>query len=53
MIVIGFILFVTQTSPFKLPSVSCLIQDKIGWKPTVFLEKWINQIISMKKFDEI
>jgi len=30
-----------------------LIQDKIGWKPTVFLEKWINQIISMKKFDEI
>ena len=30
-----------------------LIQDKIGWKPTVFLEKWINEIISMKKFDEI
>ena len=30
-----------------------LIQDKIGWKPTVFLEKWIDQIITMKKFDEI
>ena len=30
-----------------------LIQDKIGWKPTVFLEKWINEIISMKKFDDI
>ncbi len=30
-----------------------LIQDKIGWKPTIFLEKWIDEIISMKKFDEI
>jgi nucleoside-diphosphate-sugar epimerase len=30
-----------------------LIQDKIGWKPTVFLEKWIDEIISMKKFDKI
>ena len=30
-----------------------LIKEKIGWKPTVFLEKWINEIISMKKFDEI
>jgi nucleoside-diphosphate-sugar epimerase len=30
-----------------------LIKDKIGWKPTVFLEKWIDDIISMKKFDEI
>ena len=30
-----------------------LIQDKIGWKPTTFLEKWIEEIISMKKFDEI
>ena len=30
-----------------------LIEDKIGWKPTVFLEEWINEIISMKKFDEI
>jgi len=30
-----------------------LIKDKIGWKPTVFLEKWIEDIISMKKFDEI
>ena len=30
-----------------------LIKDKIGWKPTVFLEKWIDEIISMKKFDEI
>ena len=30
-----------------------LIQDKIGWKPTIFLEKWIDEIISMKKYDEI
>ena len=30
-----------------------LIKDKIGWKPTVFLEKWIEDIISMNKFDEI
>ena len=30
-----------------------LIQHKIGWKPTVILEKWIDEIISMKKFDEI
>ena len=30
-----------------------LIKDKIGWKPTVFLEEWIKDIISMKKFDEI
>tara|TARA_Y100000996_G_scaffold236865_1_gene186130 strand:- start:187 stop:1107 length:921 start_codon:yes stop_codon:yes gene_type:complete len=30
-----------------------LIREKIGWKPTVFLEEWINEIISMKKFDEI
>ena len=30
-----------------------LIKEKIGWKPTVFLEKWIEDIVSMKKFDEI
>ena len=30
-----------------------LIQDKLGWRPTVFLEEWIDEIISMKKFDEI
>ena len=30
-----------------------LIKEKIGWKPTIFLEKWIDEIISMKKFDEI
>jgi UDP-glucose 4-epimerase len=30
-----------------------LIQDKIGWKPTIFLEEWIDEIISMKKFDDI
>jgi len=33
---IGFILFVTQTSPFKLPSVSCLIQDKLGLSNDIF-----------------
>ena len=30
-----------------------LIREKIGWKPTVFLEERINEIISMKIFDEI
>ena len=30
-----------------------LIKEKIGWKPTILLEKWIDDIISMKKFDEI
>jgi len=30
-----------------------LIKEKVGWKPTVYLEEWINEIISMKKFDEI
>jgi nucleoside-diphosphate-sugar epimerase len=30
-----------------------LIEEKIGWKPTIFLEKWINDIISTKKFNEI
>ena len=30
-----------------------LYKEKIGWEPTVFLEKWINEIISRKKFDEI
>ena len=30
-----------------------LIKDKIGWKPSVILEEWINEIISMNKFDEI
>ena len=30
-----------------------LIKEKVGWKPTIFLEKWIEEIVSMKKFDEI
>ncbi len=30
-----------------------LIEEKIGWKPSVFLEEWINDIIIMKKFDDI
>ena len=30
-----------------------LIKDKVGWELTVFLEKWIEDIVSMKKFDEI
>ena len=30
-----------------------LIKEKIGWKPTIFLEEWIEEIVSMKKFDEI
>ena len=30
-----------------------LIKEKVSWEPTVFLEKWIEDIVSMKKFDEI
>ncbi len=30
-----------------------LIKEKVGWEPKVFLEKWIEEIVSMKKFDEI
>ena len=30
-----------------------LIKEKIGWKPTVYLEDWIDDTVSMKKFDEI
>jgi len=30
-----------------------LIKERVGWRPTVFLEKWIEDIVSMKKFDEI
>ena len=30
-----------------------LIKEEIGWKPTILLEKWIEEIISMNKFDEI
>ena len=30
-----------------------LIKEKVGWEPTVFLENWIKEIVSMKKFDEI
>ena len=30
-----------------------LIKEKIGWKPTVMLEDWIKDIVSLKKFDMI
>jgi len=30
-----------------------LIKEKIGWKPTVVLEEWVNEIISTNKIDEI
>ena len=30
-----------------------LIKEKVGWKPTIFLERWIEDIVSMNKFDEI
>ena len=30
-----------------------LIKEKIGWKPTVVLEEWIDEIISTNKIDEI
>ena len=30
-----------------------LIKEEIGWEPTILLEKWIEEIISMNKFEEI
>ena len=30
-----------------------LIKEKIGWKPTIVLEEWINEIISTNKIDEV
>ena len=30
-----------------------LIKEEVGWEPTILLEKWIEEIISMNKFDEI
>ena len=33
---IGFILFVTQTSPYKLPSASCIIQNKLKLPEDIF-----------------
>ena len=27
---IGFLFFVSQTSPYKFPSASCILQDKLG-----------------------
>ena len=30
-----------------------LIKEEIGWEPTILLEKWIEEIISTNKFDEI
>ena len=33
---IGFLLFVTQTSPYKLPSTACIIQDKLKLPQDIF-----------------
>lgn len=33
---IGFLLFVTQTSPFKFPSISCILQHKLGLPKNIF-----------------
>lgn len=33
---IGFLLFVTQTSPYKLPSSACIIQDKLKLPQDIF-----------------
>ena len=30
-----------------------LIKEEIGWEPTILIEKWIEEIISMNEFDEI
>jgi len=33
---IGFLLFVTQTSPFKFPSISCILQHRLGLSKNIF-----------------
>lgn len=33
---IGFLIFVSQTSPFKFPSVSCILQNKLGLDKNIF-----------------
>ncbi len=33
---IGFLLFVSQTSPYKFPSVSCILQEKLGLSKDIF-----------------
>jgi len=33
---IGFLFFVSQTSPYKFPSVSCILQDKLGLPKNIF-----------------
>jgi 3-oxoacyl-[acyl-carrier-protein] synthase III len=33
---IGFLFFVSQTSPYKFPSASCILQDKLGLSKDIF-----------------
>ena len=33
---IGFLLFVSQTSPYKFPSTACILQDKLGLPKDIF-----------------
>lgn len=33
---IGFLIFVSQTSPFKFPSVACILQNKLGLDKNIF-----------------
>ena len=37
----------------KTLSDTKLIREKIGWRPTITLEEWLNEIISSKKIDYI
>ena len=30
-----------------------LIKEKIGWTPSLFLEDWLQEIISLNKIDEV
>ena len=33
---ISFLIFVSQTSPYKFPSVSCILQDELGLRKDIF-----------------
>lgn len=33
---LGFLFFVSQTSPYKFPSVACILQDKLGLSKNIF-----------------
>ena len=45
---------ILQAIPLLVTAGSAIIlKEKVGWIPRTFLEEWIKNIVSAKKFDEI